>query len=60
MNLLSITSLTPPKLFDEHFNILTKVSGDASCIEIDGKSTTSGANVQEWTFNGGANQKFYI
>lgn len=42
------------------YSIRTKVSNDASCIEVVSKSTEAGANVQEWTFNGGNNQNWYV
>ncbi|NLT10632.1 MAG: cellulose 1,4-beta-cellobiosidase, partial [Ruminococcus sp.] len=45
---------------DGSYTILTKISNDASCIEIEGMSKETGANVQEWTVNGGSNQKFFI
>ncbi|HAE52528.1 MAG TPA: hypothetical protein DCG30_04665, partial [Ruminococcus sp.] len=45
---------------DGSYSIRTKVSADASCIEITSKSRENGANVQEWTYNGGNNQNWYI
>ena len=45
---------------DGTYTILTKISGDASCVEIASKSTESGGNVQQWTANGGNNQKWVL
>ncbi len=45
---------------DGSYSIRTKVSNDASCIEVNAKSTEAGANIQEWEFNGGNNQNWYV
>lgn len=37
---------------DGSYKIYTKISGDASVIEIENGSAESGANIQQWTMNG--------
>jgi rhamnogalacturonan endolyase len=37
---------------DGSYKILTKVSGDKSCVEVADASSESGANVQQWEING--------
>lgn len=38
------------------FAIMTRVSGDASCMDVENYSKDSGANVYQWAFNGTTNQ----
>lgn len=45
---------------DGSYTILTKVSGDKSCIEVKDGSHESGENVQEWECNGAACQNWFI
>lgn len=44
---------------DGTYTIVTKVSNDASAVEVESASTSSGANVQEWETNGNNCQKWY-
>ena len=48
------------KQADGSFTILTKISGGTSCIEIEAGTKDTGADVQEWAVNGGANQKWFV
>ena len=45
---------------DGTYSILTKITGDESCLDVNEKSTEAGANIQQYTYNGGTNQKFTI
>lgn len=45
---------------DGSYSIRTRISNDASCIEVNARSTEAGANVQEWEYNGGNNQNWII
>ena len=45
---------------DGSYRIATKISGDASCIEIINAYTDEGANVQEWELNGHACQNWVL
>lgn len=41
---------------DGTFAILTRISNDTSCVDVESYSRDSGANVYQWTFNGTTNQ----
>lgn len=41
---------------DGTYAIMTKVSSDASCLDVENYSKSSGANVYQWQFNGTTNQ----
>jgi len=45
---------------DGTFKILTKISGDKSCVEVEDGSTQQGANVQQWQVNNSAQQNWII
>lgn len=45
---------------DGTYQIRTKTSNDASCVEIADASTSSGANVQQWTANGNSCQNWNL
>lgn len=45
---------------DGSYTLLTKVSNDASCVEVVSALTNSGANVQEWEVNGHNCQKWIV
>lgn len=45
---------------DGTYQIRTKTSNDASCVEIADASTSSGANVQQWTANGNSCQNWIL
>ncbi|MBR6598909.1 MAG: RICIN domain-containing protein, partial [Oscillospiraceae bacterium] len=45
---------------DGTFKILTKISGDKSCVEVEDGSTQQGANIQQWQVNNSAQQNWII
>lgn len=45
---------------DGSYGIVTKVSQDLSSLDVYANSTSNGANVCEWTYAGGANQRWIL
>lgn len=45
---------------DGSYSIFTKVSDDSSCVSVESNSTSSGANILQWTSNGSDSQKWII
>ncbi len=43
---------------DGTYSILTRVTGEASAVEVESASTASGANVQQWELNGASCQNW--
>ena len=44
---------------DGTYSILTKITGDSSCVEVINADKTEGANIQQWELNGNNCQKWY-
>lgn len=45
---------------DGTYKILTKISGDKSCVEVINADKTDGANVQQWEINGASCQNWIL
>jgi|GEM_PF-1633505 len=42
------------------YTIRTRISNDASCVEVEGASMAAGGNVLQWVVNGGTNQSWVL